>query len=79
MLYFQVFRSKKVDKKLVNFIKLFKDEEVPVLPLKAKTLITKYNIPAGKELGVQLKKVENKWINNNFKISDEEIHLIIKN
>ena len=79
LLYFQVFRSKKIDKKLVNFIKLFKDEEVPVLPLKAKTLITKYNIPAGKELGVQLKKVENKWINNNFKISDEEIHLIIKN
>jgi len=79
LLYFQVFRSKKIDKKLVNFIELFKDEEAPVLPLKATTLITKYNIPAGKELGVQLKKVENKWIKNNFKISDEEIHLIIKN
>jgi len=79
LLYFQVFRSKKIDKKLVNFIELFKDEEAPVLPLKATTLITKYNIPEGKELGIQLKKVENKWINNNFKISDEEIHLIIKN
>jgi len=79
LLYFQVFRSKKIDKKLVNFIELFKDEEIPVLPLKATTLITKYNITAGKELGVQLKKVENKWINNNFKISDEEIQLIIKN
>ena len=79
LLYFQVFRSKKIDKKLINFIELFKDEETPLLPLKATTLITKYNILEGKELGVQLKKVENKWINNNFKISDEEIQLIIKN
>ena len=59
--------------------KLFKDEETPLLPLKATTLITKYNIPEGKELGVKLKKVEMKWINNNFKISDEEIQQIIKN
>ena len=79
LLYFQVFRSKKIDKKLVNFIELFKDEEKPLLPLKATTLITKYNIPEGKELGVKLKKVEMKWINNNFKISDEEIQQIIKN
>ena len=79
LLYFQVFRSKKIDKKLINFIELFKDEETPLLPLKATTLITKYNIPEGKELGVQLKKVEKKWINNNFEISDEEIQQIIKN
>ena len=79
LLYFQVFRSKKIDKKLVNFIELFKDEETPLLPLKATTLITKYNVPEGKELGVKLKKVEKKWINNNFEISDEEIQQIIKN
>ena len=79
LLYFQVFRSKKIDKKLINFIELFKDEETPLLPLKATTLITKYNIPEGKELGVKLKKVEKKWINNNFEISDEEIQQIIKN
>jgi len=79
LLYFQVFRSKNIDKKLVNFIELFKDEETPLLPLKATTLIAKYNIPEGKELGVQLKKVEKKWINNNFEISDEEIQQIIKN
>ena len=79
LLYFQVFRSKKIDKKLINFIELFKDEETPLLPLKATTLIAKYNIPEGKELGVQLKKVEKKWINNNFEISDEEIQQIIKN
>ena len=79
MLYFQVFRSKNIDKKLVNFIELFKDEEIPLLPLKATTLITKYTIPEGRELGVKLKKVEKKWINNNFEISDEEIQQIIKN
>jgi len=79
LLYFKIFRSKKIDKRLVDFIKLFKDMEPPLLPLRAITLMTKYNIPEGKELGSKLKKIEEKWVDNNFKISEKEVQQIVNN
>ena len=79
LLYFKIFRSKKIDKRLVDFIKLFKDMEPPLLPLRAITLMTKYNIPEGKELGLKLKKIEEKWVENNFKISEKEVQQIVNN
>ena len=79
LLYFQIFRSKKVDKKLLKMIEFFKDKEAPILPLRAITLMTEYNIPEGKELGVKLKEIEEKWIENNFEISKLEVQKIIKN
>ena len=79
LLYFKIFRSKKIDKRLVDFIKLFKDMEPPLLPLRAITLMTKYNIPEGKELGSKLKKIEEKWVDNNFKISEKEVQQIANN
>ena len=79
LLYFQIFRSKKIDKKIISFIDYFKDKEPPLLPLRAITLMTKYNIPEGKELGDKLKKIENKWIDNDFKISDSEIQKVLNN
>ena len=79
LLYFKIFRSKKIDKRLIDFIKLFKDMEPPLLPLRAITLITKYNIPEGKELGSKLKKIEEKWVDNNFKISEKEVQQIANN
>ena len=41
--------------------------------------MTEYNIPEGKELGVKLKKIEEKWVENNFEISKLEVQKIIKN
>ena len=79
LLYFQIFRSKKVDKKLLKMIEFFKDKDAPILPLRAITLMTEYNIPEGKELGVKLKEIEEKWIENNFEISKLEVQKIIKN
>ena len=79
LLYFKIFRSKKIDKRLVDFIKLFKDMEPPLLPLRAITLMTKYNIPEGKELGSKLKKIEKKWVDNNFIISEKEVQQIVNN
>ena len=79
LLYFQIFRSKKIDKKIISFIDYFKDKEPPLLPLRAITLMTKYNIPEGKELGDKLKKIENKWVDNDFKISDSEIQKVLNN
>ena len=79
LLYFQIFRSKKVDKKLLEMLEFFKDKEAPLLPLRAGTLMTEYNVPEGKELGVKLKKIEDKWVENNFEISKLEVKKIIKN
>ncbi len=79
LLYFQIFKSKKVDKKIVNFVELFKDTESPMLPISAKTLIEKYSIPEGKKLGIMLKKIEEKWIDNGFVLSEEEIQKTINN
>jgi poly(A) polymerase len=79
LLYFQIFRSKKVDKNLLEMIEFFKDREPPLLPLRAANLMSEYNIPEGKELGAKLKKVEEKWVENDFKISKLEIQKLIHN
>ena len=47
------------------------------MPLRAITLMSKYNIPEGKEIGLKLKKIENKWVENNFTISEKEVEKII--
>ena len=49
------------------------------MPLRAITLMTEYNISEGKELGVKLKKIEEKWVENDFEISKLEVQKIIKN
>tara|TARA_B100001778_G_scaffold260809_1_gene221248 strand:- start:165 stop:1436 length:1272 start_codon:yes stop_codon:yes gene_type:complete len=77
LINFHIFKSKKVDKKLENFLSFFKDKNVPTLPLKAATLMTKYNIPEGKELGLKLKQIENKWVDNDFRITEKEVEKII--
>ena len=77
LINFHIFKSKKVDKKLENFLSFFKDKKVPTLPLKAATLMTKYNIPEGKELGLKLKQIENKWVDNDFRITEKEVEKII--
>ena len=77
LINFHIFKSKKVDKKLENFLSFFKDKKVPALPLKAATLMAKYNIPEGKELGLKLKQIENKWVDNDFRITEKEVEKII--
>ena len=79
LINFQIFKSKKVDKKLLEMIEFFKDKEPPLLPVSAATLMNKYNIPEGKTLGIMLKKIENKWLDNNFQISEKDIQKVIKN
>jgi hypothetical protein len=41
--------------------------------------MTEYNIPEGKKLGVKLKEVEEKWVENDFEISKLEVQKIIEN
>jgi poly(A) polymerase len=79
IIYFQIFKSKKSDGKLINLIDKFKNKEIPIMPLKAGTLMQKYNVPEGKKLGVMIKAIEEVWTNNNFQISDEEVQKIVNN
>ena len=79
IIYFKIFLSKKVDDNLIKLITIFKEKEIPVLPLKANTLIEKYQITEGIELGKKLKAIEEMWSNNNFKISEKEIQKIVNN
>ncbi len=79
LINYNIFISKKLDKKFLKLFNFFKDKNPPLLPLKANTLITKYNIPEGEKLGLTLKLIENKWIENNFKISEKEVQKLINN
>ena len=79
IIYFKIFKSNKVDNELIKLIDNFKDKKIPIMPLKANTLIEKYNIPEGKELGIKLKAIEEVWTNNNFQISDDEVQKIVNN
>ena len=54
-------------------------KETPIFPIKAKDLIRTYDMSEGKMIGIKLKKIEEKWIENNFKISEREISQIVKN
>ena len=78
LINFKIFQNKKLDKDLVKLKTFFNNQEVPKLEVKAKTLIEKFNFKEGKELGNKLKEIEEFWIENLFKISDQELNKIIK-
>jgi len=79
VIYFKIFKSNKVDIKLINLIDIFKNKKIPIMPFKANLLMEKYNIPEGKKLGAKLKAIEEIWTSNNFKISDKEVLKIVSN
>ena len=79
LIYFKIFKSNKVDNKLIKLIEIFKKKEIPIMPVKANTLIDKYQILKGKELGKTLEIIEETWVNNNFNISEKEIQKIVNN
>ena len=53
--------------------------EKPIFPIKANNLIDQFNLKEGKELGDKLKKIEQAWVENNFKISNQEVSKIVYN
>ena len=79
VIYFKIFKSNKVDSNLLKMLENFKNKEIPIMPINAKILMKKHNIPEGKEIGNKLKIIEEIWVNNNFKISDKEIQKIVSN
>ena len=77
VLSYRLFFQKKIDKNLLNFIQLFQSKILPTMPIGAKTLMEKYDIPEGKNLGNKLKLIEEEWVNNNFQLSSKQIERII--
>jgi len=70
---FELFKSKKNKKKLIELKKYFIKTEKPVFPVKAKNIMEKFDLKEGRELGQKLKYLEDLWVNNSFNISDKEI------
>ena len=79
ILNYQLLKSRKIDQNFDELIKLYKHKEVQKIPIGAEVLMTKFNIPEGKQLGLKLKLIEEEWVKNNFNISDEQVNNIIKN
>ena len=79
LINFKIFKSSKVDSKLLKMIENYKNKEIPIMPFKANILIEKYKIQEGKELGNKLKEIEELWTNNNFQISEKEVQKIVNN
>tara|TARA_Y100001958_G_C21105627_1_gene454191 strand:- start:349 stop:996 length:648 start_codon:yes stop_codon:yes gene_type:complete len=79
ILNFRIFKSKKLDNNIIELIKFYKDLVRPIMPIKADNLMAKYKIFEGKILGDKLKMIEEEWVNNNFKISDQQVENIINN
>ena len=76
---FKIFKSKKLDNRLIELSKSYYDKTVPTMPVKADTLMKKYKILEGKNLGDKLKMIEEEWVKNNFKISNQQVENIINN
>ena len=76
---YKIFQNKKLDKDLVKLKTFFCNQEAPKLEINARILIEKFNYKEGKELGSKLKEIEDFWIENSFKISDQELNKIVKN
>ena len=79
ILIFKIFKSKKIDDNLIELVAHYQSQEVPKMPISGDFLIKKYEVPAGKKLGEKLKLIEKKWVNNNFRISEQQVEDIAKN
>ncbi len=76
---FKLIKSKKFDNVLFELRESYSNKKTPIMPINANLLMTKYGIPEGKNLGIKLKNIEKKWVDNNFKISDQQIENIMNN
>ena len=76
---FKICVSKKDITKMIKLKKLIIETNKPIFPIKAKNLIEEYNLKEGRELGTKLKKIEDVWVQNNFKITNQEVSRIVNN
>ena len=75
----RIIKSKKTDQILKELSKYYENLEIPKMPVSANSIIKKYKIPEGKQLGEKLKIIEEEWVKNDFKISDQQVDNIVNN
>ncbi len=76
---YKIFTTQQNEKKLNEYIRFFEDKEIPIFPIKGEDLIKKFNLAEGKKIGENLKLIESTWLDNDFKISEDDIKKIVKN
>ena len=78
ILDYKILTTKKNKNYIIELKKYFIEFEIPVMPVKAKDLINKFDLKEGRLLGSILKEIEEQWLNNNFRISNNQIEDIVK-
>ena len=78
ILDFRILTTKKNKNILIDLKKYFLEFDIPVMPIKAKDLIEKFDLKEGRLLGSILREIEERWLDNNFKISNNQIEDIVK-
>ena len=78
ILRYKIIKSKKIDKSLLELIKKYETKARPIMPISAGILMKKYKIPEGEQLGKKLKIIEEEWVKNGFKISEQIIDSIVR-
>ena len=78
ILDYKILTVKKNKSYFIDLKKYFIEFQLPIMPVKAKDLIEKFDLKEGKLLGSILKEIEDQWLNNNFKISNNQIEDIVK-
>jgi tRNA nucleotidyltransferase/poly(A) polymerase len=73
----RMIKSKKFDNSLKELINNYENIKTPEMPISADLLMKKYDIPEGKQLGEKLRAIEEEWVKNNFKISDQQLNTIV--
>ena len=76
---FKIFKAKKSVDYLLKLREEFANKKKPIFPIKAKNIMRDFNLKEGRDLGNKLKKLENIWVDNNFKITEKEIKEVIFN
>ena len=76
---FKIFKAKKSVDYLLKLREEFANKNKPIFPIKAKNIMRDFNLKEGRDLGNKLKKLENIWVDNNFKITEKEIKEVIFN
>ena len=79
ILNFRLIKLNKIDQSLLELVKYYENKEALIMPINADYLMKKYEIPEGKLIGEKLKRIEQEWVENNFKISDQEVDSIVNN
>tara|TARA_Y100000590_G_scaffold330210_1_gene375053 strand:+ start:1 stop:1284 length:1284 start_codon:yes stop_codon:yes gene_type:complete len=78
ILDYKILTTKKNKGYFIELKKYFIEFQIPIMPVKAEYLIEKFDLQEGKLLGSILKEIEEHWLNNNFKISNDQIEDIVK-